>query len=133
MTAQTAFQQIIVQLQTINLHLRCLQRQLALSSTSIRLQIRQLHLIQHQLEVVGKMVFLLFGRAGNSSTHRAYLTLTELLQQADQMTTSLLMLTEESAIDPIGVQSCLQEDVIVSDQLQQRIATLAATGLVCST
>jgi hypothetical protein len=131
MTAQTAFQQIIVQLQTINLHLRCLQQQLALSSTSIQLQIRQLHLIQHQLEVVGKMVFLLFGRAGNSSTYRAYLTLTELLAQAERMTTSLLMLTEEFAIDPIGVQSCLREDVIVSAQLRQRIATLAATGLVC--
>lgn len=131
MTAQTAFQQIIVQLQTINLHLRCLQRQLGLSSTSIQRQIRQLHLIQHQLEVVGKMVFLLFGRAGNASAHEAYLTLTKILEQADQMTNSLLLLIEEFSIDPIGVQSCLQEDVIVSAQLRHRIANLAATGLVC--
>lgn len=129
MTAQTAFQQFLVQLQTINSHLRCLQQQLALSSTSIQLQVRQLHLIQHQLEVIGKMVFLLFGRAGGSSTYQAYLTLTELVEQANRMATDLLLLTEESVIDPIGVQSCLREDVMICAQLRQRLANLSATGL----
>jgi hypothetical protein len=131
MTAQATYRQILVQLQAINLHLRCLQQKLELSSLSVRRQVRQLHLIQQQLQVIQTMVFLLFGRTGTSVSDRAYLTLTELVRQSTQMAISLLLLTEESVIDPIGVQSCLRDEAIIHTQLRHRLANLTATECVC--
>lgn len=135
MAIQTVFPKVLARLQTLSGHLRQLRSTLQGLPHSMPQQIgnlqhihRKLQAIRAQLQAIEEMVILKFGRNRQPSSYWNYLVLIELLEQMQHLTCSLMHLTEEYLIDPIGVQSCLQTEINFDVlELQNRFKQLTAT------
>jgi len=131
MKNQIIFQNVLAQLRSLSLHLCSLSLALQESYTSIQHPIEQidqtkqkLQYIQTHLQAIQEAVIPKFERRCNVSDGNDSI-LIELIERTRQLTNSLIHLTEEYVIDPIGVQSCLL-NVINSDacELQNRFVSL---------
>lgn len=135
MATKVALKHITTRLKTLSLHLHDLRSCLQDNSEPIQQRIdrlnqmyQKLEAIQASLLTIEEMVMLRFGLSHQPSTYWNYLVLVELLEQMQHLTRSLMHLTEEYLIDPVGVQSCLQTEINFDVvELQNRFKQLTAT------
>lgn len=123
------FPSVLHQLRSLCLHLRYLRLTLRDRSIPIReykaslTQIKhKLLLISQYLEAIAELVMVQFGQRRDRASRYHYQVLTNLIQSMQHLVTSLIHLTEEYFIDPIGVQLCLQYEIDTDVmEIQQRL------------
>jgi hypothetical protein len=118
MRKQNNFQRIFTQLRSFNLHLRYLRLTLNHSSVPVHEKIetllqthQKLQLLQNHLYTTAEVVMLRFGQYCDRPDSSNYSALASLIKQLQRLICSLLHLTEEYFIDPIGVQACLENSI----------------------
>ncbi|MGI0486371.1 hypothetical protein ACN4EK_13100 [Pantanalinema rosaneae CENA516] len=126
---QSLARKVLLRLQTLCLHLRYLR--LTLRDRPVLIQEQKvsltqtkhkLLLISQHLEAIAEMVMVRFGQRRDRISHYHYQVLIELIQSMQHLVTSLIHLTDEYFIDPIGVQSCLETEIDADVlRMQQRL------------
>lgn len=126
---------IFVQLRAFNLHIRYLRLALSNDTTSMQKQIeiiiqtrKKLQFIQSYLCIMTELVMVQAKQKYHCSDYYNCLVLIKLGRQLQRLVYSLLHLTEEYFIDPIGVQACLEYSIDTDLlKLQDDFAELSAT------
>lgn len=103
---QTAFQQILVELNKINAQI---QLKLPANQVLVKRQTLHLALVQQRIKTVQDQIFVNFGGSTNSSSYLVYLTLIQVTQAMTHDANTLRFLAEEYPVDPEGTVACLQE------------------------
>lgn len=105
MNIDRVFHQVLLELLSLHQQARL---HLPASQAAIQYQVRQIHQVQLQLQVIEQRVTLQFGRGSSQSVRQCHQRLISLIAMLQRRLQNLVLLAEEFEIDPEGTIACLR-------------------------